>query len=246
MMMSATTVAAATAARSMIRPSAVHVYRAAGTTSIAALQHTLHAARYFAFGTSPEQQNSSGLTIGIVRETYDKWERRTPLCPSHVEALLTKFGGSRDLLSNVVVQPASHRIFSDEEYRRAGATISEDLSTADLILGVKQVEEDNLLPDKSYMFFSHVIKGQPSSMPLVKSILDKNIQLFDYECINEELNDNKKRRLVAFGRYAGIAGMIDGLQALGRRLLASGYSTPFLNCPPAYMYDNLDDANLVP
>lgn len=79
-------------------------------------------------------------------------------------------------------------------------------------------------------------------MPLMKSILDKKIQLFDYECINEELADNKKRRLVAFGKYAGIAGMIDGLQALGRRLLASGYSTPFLNCPPAYMYDNLDDA----
>ena len=153
-----TTVAASpTAARRMIRPVALGIHKAASVASIAApglpiqaLQHALHTARYF--GTSPDQ-NSGGLTIGIVRETYDKWERRTPLCPSHVEQLLAKFGGNRNLLSNVVVQPASHRIFSDEEYRRAGATISEDLSTADLILGVKQV--DNLIPEKSYMFFSH-------------------------------------------------------------------------------------------
>ena len=153
-----------TAARRMLRPTSLHIYRAASIASIAApglpipaVQHAFHTARYF--GTSPEKNTADagndGLSIGIVRETYDKWERRTPLCPSHVEQLLTKFGGSRNLLSNVVVQPASHRIFSDEEYRRAGATISEDLSTADLILGVKQVEEDNLLPDKSYMFFSH-------------------------------------------------------------------------------------------
>lgn len=158
--------AAATAARRMFRPTPLCIYRSPSIISIAAsgldlpipaVQHALRTARYF--GTSPEKNSdgssNNGLTIGIVRETYDKWERRTPLCPSHVEQLLTKFGGSRDLLSNVVVQPASHRIFSDEEYRRAGAMISEDLSTADLILGVKQVEEDHLIPDKSYMFFSH-------------------------------------------------------------------------------------------
>ena len=163
-MMSTTTMAATTAARRMVRPTSLFVYRAPSIVSVAAsglpipaVQHAFRTARYF--GTSSEKNSdgpsNDGLTIGIARETYDKWERRTPLCPSHVEQLLTKFGGSRDLLSKVVVQPASHRIFSDEEYRRAGATISEDLSPADLILGVKQVEEDNLIPDKSYMFFSH-------------------------------------------------------------------------------------------
>lgn len=163
-MMSSTTMATTAAARRMLRPTSLCVYRAPSIVSVAAsglpvpaVQHAFRTARYF--GTSPEKNSAAasndGLTIGIVRETYDKWERRTPLCPSHVEQLLAKFGGSRDLLSNVVVQPASHRIFSDEEFRRAGATISEDLSTADLILGVKQVEEDHLIPDKSYMFFSH-------------------------------------------------------------------------------------------
>ena len=132
---------------------ASHVHPGAVVPALQQLQ-----ACYFSSSTTPSK--NGGLTIGLVRETYDKWERRTPLCPSHVKDLLTKFGGSRELLSNVLVQPASHRIFTDEEYRMAGATISEDLSDADLILGVKQVEEDKLIPDKSYMFFSHVIKGQ--------------------------------------------------------------------------------------
>ena len=81
----------------------------------------------------------------------------------------------------------------------------------------------------------------------MQTILDKNIKLFDYEAIAEDVKDPatgkmKKKRLVAFGKYAGIAGMIDTLQCLGRRLLASGYSTPFLNCSPAYIYYDLDDA----
>lgn len=82
---------------------------------------------------------------------------------------------------------------------------------------------------------------------LIQAVLDKKIELYDYEAIAEVLVDPvtqkmKKRRLVAFGRFAGIAGMIDTFQCLGRRLLASGYSTPFLNCSPAYMYYDLDDA----
>ena len=213
--------------------------------------------------TTPLAKTLSGsrsLTLGIVRETYDKWERRAPLCPTHVRALLDKFGddggdsfvvnGSSDtsppFLSGVLVQPASHRIFTDEEYEDAGARLTEDLSSADLILGVKQVEEESLIPDKSYLFFAHVIKGQPENMSLMRAILDKNVQLFDYECIDEEWIDankeKKRRRVVAFGKYAGIAGVIDAFQCLGRRLIASGYSTPFLNCPPTYMYGDIDDA----
>ena len=81
----------------------------------------------------------------------------------------------------------------------------------------------------------------------LQAILDKKIQQFDYEAIAEEIKDPstgklKKRRLVAFGKYAGIAGMIDTFQCLGRRLLASGYSTPFLNCSPAYVYYDLNEA----
>ena len=154
---------------------------------------------------------------------------------------------TNDTLTGIFVQP-SQRIFPDSQYEKAGAIITEDMSSADILLGVKRVaDENNLIPDKSYMFFSHVIKGQQENMGLLQAILDKKIQLFDYEAIAEDVKDPvtgevKKKRLVAFGKFAGIAGMIDTLQCLGRRLLASGYSTPFLNCSQAYMYYDLDDA----
>mmetsp|Transcript_20113 Transcript_20113/g.36905 ORF Transcript_20113/g.36905 Transcript_20113/m.36905 type:complete len:741 (-) Transcript_20113:1128-3350(-) len=185
------------------------------------------------------------ISIGILREDYCKWERRVPITPDHVKHLIDNYKG--DKLTGIYVQP-SQRIFPDSQYEKAGAIVTEDLSSADVLLGVKRVaNEDDLIPDKTYMFFSHVIKGQPENMQLLKAILDKNIQLFDYEAIAEDIQDPttgelKKKRLVAFGKYAGIAGMIDTLQCLGRRLLASGYSTPFLNCSSAYVYYDLDEA----
>lgn len=200
--------------------------------------------------TSAEQSAKNGLVLGIMRETYDKWERRAPLCPENVRDLLQNFKHSRDgLLSDIIVQPSSQRIFTDEAYASAGAKVTPDLADADLILGVKRVadEDAGLMPDKSYMFFSHVIKGQSENMQLLRSVLDKRVRLLDYECIAKEVtqpgsDEKKKQRLVAFGKYAGIAGMIDSFQALGRRLLASGFSTPFLNCAPAYMYHDLKEA----
>jgi hypothetical protein len=89
-------------------------------------------------------------------------------------------------------------------------------------MGVKEV--DDLLPDKTYIFFSHSYKGQKAGMPRLKEILDKKIRLLDYEL----LTDENYRRLVAFGRFAGYAGMIDGMHGLGKRLLSQGYGTPFL------------------
>lgn len=179
-----------------------------------------------------------GLTIGILRETYDDWERRTPLCPHHVEELLA--GSS---LSNVFVQPSSQRCFSNQDYEQAGAVISDDLSQADIILGVKRPSDpESLIEDKTYFFFSHVIKGQDSNMGLLQRVLDKNIQLVDYECIVEE-QSGRSNRLVAFGRYAGLAGMIDTLYPLGRRLVTDyGIHTPFLKCPLASMQPDLESA----
>jgi len=174
--------------------------------------------------------------VGIVRESYNKWERRVPLTPDQVRALIAQSPASSPI--KVLVQPANHRIFTDAEYVAAGATLQEDLSEACLILGVKQVKEENLLPDKSYMFFSHVIKGQPENMPLLQKLLDSNIRFFDYECITQG-GESDGRRLVAFGEFAGIAGMIDTFQAIGQQLLQSGYSTPFLNSPSSYMYRDL-------
>ena len=182
--------------------------------------------------------SSSPFTIGILRETYDKWERRAPLGPSHVKDFLDEHPRSK-----VLVQPSSSRIFSNYDYQAAGATLAEDLSKADVILGVKRPRSlDILKPNKTYMFFSHVIKGQPENMGLLQDILDKKIQLIDYECILQDASsEGKPKRLVSFGKYAGMAGITDSFQALGRRLLLKSWSTPFLNCPPAILHYNLDE-----
>jgi alpha-aminoadipic semialdehyde synthase len=174
------------------------------------------------------------LTVGVLRETYDKWERRAPLCPIHVKDFLQAHPSSK-----VIVQPSPSRIFSNQDYSHAGATIQDDLSGADLILGVKRPQSTReLIPHKTYMLFSHVIKGQPANMPLLQDVLDKHIALVDYECIVEGGLEQTKR-VVAFGKYAGLAGMMDSFQALGRRLLLKDFSTPFLNTPPSILHHNL-------
>ncbi|CAB9498671.1 Alpha-aminoadipic semialdehyde synthase, mitochondrial [Seminavis robusta] len=182
-----------------------------------------------------------GITIGILRETYDDWERRTPLTPHHVQELL---GASNGGLSKVLVQPSSQRCFSNLDYQQAGAVLSDDLAGADIILGVKRPKDpETMLNDKTYVFFSHVIKGQESNMGLLQRALEKRVQLVDYECIVEETKGGRANRLVAFGKYAGLAGMIDSFYPLGRRLVTDlGIHTPFLKIPLASMQPDLEQA----
>ncbi|KAJ0394091.1 hypothetical protein P43SY_001053 [Pythium insidiosum] len=172
--------------------------------------------------------------VGIVREVYNKWERRVPLTPTHVRQLVQR-GVS------VVIQPSNSRIFPDEQYALAGATVTDDLSAANVIVGVKQVPVDKLLPEKTYMFFSHTIKAQPENMELLDTVLQRKITLIDYECITEEGERNGKR-LIAFGGNAGRAGMVAGFRGMGERLINMGYSTPFVNVGSAYMYTDLERA----
>eukprot|EP01133_Synstelium_polycarpum_P015981 gene15981-19006_t len=156
-------------------------------------------------------------TLGIRREDKNRWERRAPLAPSHIEELVKK--GIR-----VIVQPSTLRNYSNGAYQKAGAIIQEDLRECDTIIAVKEVPSEYLYPGKTYLFFSHTIKAQPYNMPMLDEINKKHIRLIDYERITDE----KNRRLVRFGAFAGYAGMIDMLHALGDRLLAKGFSTPFL------------------
>ncbi|OWZ14658.1 Alpha-aminoadipic semialdehyde synthase [Phytophthora megakarya] len=169
--------------------------------------------------------------VGIVREVYNKWERRAPLTPAHVQELV-------QCGVQVLVQPSTARVFSDEQYVRAGATLAEDLGPANVIVGVKQVPESALLVDKTYLFFSHTIKAQPENMALLDTILHRRVTLIDYECITEESG----KRLIAFGGNAGRAGMIAGFRGLGERLINMGISSPFVNVASAYMYTDLEHA----
>lgn len=164
-------------------------------------------------------------TVAIRREDVNVWEGRAPLAPVHVRQLV-KDG------FKVLVQPTNRRAYPMEEYARSGAVIQEDLSEASVILGVKQVPIDLLIPDKTYAFFSHTIKAQEANMPLLDAILEKRIVLIDYEMMRDE----KGQRVVAFGKYAGVAGMIDILHGLGLRLLALGHHTPFMHVGPAHNY----------
>lgn len=111
-----------------------------------------------------------------------------------------------------------------QSYIEAGASVQEDISDASVIFGVKQVPVDSLIPYKTYCFFSHTIKAQETNMPLLDAVLEKNIRLIDYERIIDE----NGQRQVAFGKYAGVAGMVNILHGLGLRLLALGHHTPFM------------------
>eukprot|EP00405_Crypthecodinium_cohnii_P014854 CAMPEP_0206444564 /NCGR_PEP_ID=MMETSP0324_2-20121206/14986_1 /ASSEMBLY_ACC=CAM_ASM_000836 /TAXON_ID=2866 /ORGANISM="Crypthecodinium cohnii, Strain Seligo" /LENGTH=1054 /DNA_ID=CAMNT_0053912609 /DNA_START=222 /DNA_END=3386 /DNA_ORIENTATION=+ len=172
--------------------------------------------------------------LGVRREDKNKWERRAPLAPRHVQELVKK--GIK-----VIVQPSTRRVFTDNEYKQAGAILQEDLTECATIAAVKEVPIELLLPGRTWLFFSHTIKAQACGMPLLDAVLQKKVRLVDYECITESGRRGDKR-LVAFGNFAGYAGAIDFLRGLGERFLALGYSTPFLHIGSAFMYPSLDEA----
>ena len=171
-------------------------------------------------------------SIGVRRETKSPWERRAPVTPELARHLV------RSLDIDVLVQPSARRVFSDADYTRAGATMSTSLADANVILGVKEIPPELLQPRTTYLFFAHVIKGQPANMPMLQRLIDLGCTLIDYE----KIVDDDGRRLVFFGRFAGLAGMIDSLWALGQRLLGAGFRTPFADLEPAHSYDSLEAA----
>jgi alpha-aminoadipic semialdehyde synthase len=154
-------------------------------------------------------------TIGIIREVKSKWERRCALTPKEVKELTT------DGTVKVLVQPSPSRCYTDEEFVEAGAIIEEDLSSCEVIFGVKEVPIASLIAGKTYFFFSHTIKAQEYNMPLLDAMLEKKIRMIDYECIREKSlkEGDVPARLVAFGRYAGIAGAFDFFRGIGEFML---------------------------
>ncbi|XP_063230692.1 alpha-aminoadipic semialdehyde synthase, mitochondrial [Bacillus rossius redtenbacheri] len=174
-----------------------------------------------------KHDDAKGKVIAIRREDQSVWERRAPLAPANVRRL-TRAG------VRVLVQPSNRRAYPMLAYQAAGAVLQEDISEASVIFGVKQVPVDQLLPSKTYCLFSHTIKAQEANMPLLDAILEKNIRLIDYE----KLMDESGQRVVAFGKHAGLAGMVNILHGLGLRLLALGHHTPFMHIGPAHNYRN--------
>lgn len=148
------------------------------------------------------------LKLGILREGKIPPDKRVAFTPKQVEEILQRYP-----MVSILVQPSPHRCFSEAEYEALGAVISEDLSSCDVLLGIKEVPKDTLIPGKTYLFFSHTIKEQPYNRELLRTVLAKKVKLIDYEV----LCDIQGNRLVAFGRYAGIVGAYNGLMAWGKR-----------------------------
>jgi alpha-aminoadipic semialdehyde synthase len=169
------------------------------------------------------------LVIGILRETKER-EHRTPLVPSDVEWLV-------DRGVSVEVEQNRSRAFSDNEYRKNGAKIVDKIQEATFLIGIKEPRVHDLHSHKIYMVFSHTAKGQPHNMPLLKACLKKNITLIDYE----RIVDLYGTRLVFFGRFAGICGMVDSLHYLGKKLAWKGVDTPLSLIQPAYEYGSLKE-----
>ena len=167
--------------------------------------------------------------IGIRRETKNRWERRVPLTPAQVAGLVADDG------LGVCVEASPLRIFPDDAYVRAGAEVVPGPLDTPVVIGVKEIPLELLQPGRTYMFFSHTIKGQPYNMPLLRRLMDLGCTLIDYECITDE----QGRRLVFFGPYAGMAGMFDSLSALGQRLAWEGFDTPFAELKLTHEYAGL-------
>jgi alanine dehydrogenase len=171
--------------------------------------------------------------IGIRHEDKYALERRAALTPAHVKQLSEKYG------LEVYVESSEKRIFKDKEYVSAGAVMTSNLKDCPIIMGVKEIPVSAFEKDKTYIFFSHVIKGQPYNMPMLRKMMDKRCTLIDYERIVDENN----RRLIFFGRFAGLAGMINSIWSLGQRLKLQGYTeNPFAHIKQSHQYNTLEEA----
>jgi len=148
------------------------------------------------------------IKIGLIKEGKNPPDKRVPFTPSQVEEIMQRFPNV-----TIVCEESPVRCFKDEEYFSLGTEISFDLSDCDILMGIKEVPIDKLMPNKTYLFFSHTIKKQSYNRKLLQSVLQKNIRLIDYEA----LKDRQGNRLVAFGRYAGIVGAYNGLWTYGKR-----------------------------
>lgn len=146
------------------------------------------------------------MKFGIIKERKNPPDRRVVFSPERLAEFKSTFPQAV-----LKVEASDIRIFPDVQYFEKGIEVNHDLSDCDVLIGVKEVPKEALIPNKKYFFFSHTIKKQPYNRDLLRTILEKNIELYDHETIVDE----KNRRLIGFGRYAGIVGAYNGIRAFG-------------------------------
>ncbi|APQ18046.1 NAD(P)-dependent oxidoreductase [Maribacter hydrothermalis] len=146
------------------------------------------------------------MKFGIIRERKNPPDKRVVLSPKACQKVL-----NTHKKAEIIVEPSPIRTYSDDMYRQLGLTVADEMKNCDVLLGVKEVPIESLIPNKKYFFFSHTIKKQPYNRKLLKAILEKNIEMYDHEVITNA----QEQRVVAFGRYAGIVGAYNGFRAYG-------------------------------
>src|SRR6266404_3807082 len=146
--------------------------------------------------------------IGLIREGKMPADNRVALTPAQCKWIHKNLDSVK-----IIAQTSSTRSFSDREFLMAGVEVREDVSDCDIFLGIKEVPLEELIANKTYLFFSHTKKKQPRNQKLLRSILDKQITLIDYECLEHE----DGQRIIGFGFFAGVVGAHNGMMAYGSR-----------------------------
>ncbi|KAF0240056.1 MAG: hypothetical protein FD183_1216 [Chitinophagaceae bacterium] len=167
--------------------------------------------KYHGYGNGQSSkfvQNDAMLVIGLIREGKIPSDNRVALTPAQCKFLSKHYTDIQ-----IKVQTATNRCYTDHEYEQAGIEITDDLSDCSLILGIKEIPVNQLIPNKRYMFFSHTKKMQPYNQLLMQAMVEKQITLIDYEC----LEHRDGQRIIGFGFFAGIVGAHNGIMAYGNR-----------------------------
>ncbi len=147
------------------------------------------------------------MKIGVLKETKVPADFRVPFTPAQLVTLQQEYG------IECVIQPSENRCYKNSEYMDAGIKLQDDLLDCDILFGVKEVPIKNLIPSKAYVFFSHTIKEQVHNQSLMHALIEKNITMIDYET----LTDDSGKRVVAFGREAGIVGAYNAIKVYGEK-----------------------------
>jgi saccharopine dehydrogenase (NAD+, L-lysine-forming) len=161
------------------------------------------------------------MKFGIIRERKNPPDKRVVLSPQACQKVLKTYPKAE-----IIVEPSPIRAFSNEAYQDLGIQVADEMNSCDILLGVKEVPIESLIPNKKYFFFSHTIKKQPYNRNLLRAVLEKNIELFDHEVITNK----QEQRVVAFGRYAGIVGAYNGFRTYGLKF--GSYELPKANDLP--------------
>jgi alanine dehydrogenase len=148
------------------------------------------------------------IKIGLIKEGKKPSDNRVAFTPEQCKWIHNNMEGVQ-----VIVQSSELRCYSDREYRIQGVEVRDDVGDCDILMGIKEVPIDMLYPGKTYLFFSHTRKQQQQNKELFRSIIDKDITLIDYECLEHD----DGQRLLGFGFFAGVVGAHNGMMAYGKR-----------------------------